>query len=270
MRGQFNNNNCLDCHPAECHSASKAKVDENKNGAPCEPKIVENLILPEPLTVNTCEDCHASGCTRSTRCYDCHSEHLDGMLIPVNRSDEVFPTKFVFPAYLTEALDSDHQSWSVKVMRMAPVAELKSEGELVASRINDFVPHMPSDNCLACHPAVLTRTTPTPDQVDKSIVPRSVFLHNSPGHIRYQRCRSCHRRRWLVERDPYENIFTMEACSKKCHYADDCAGCHKFHDTAAKPGEHVDLPLRLQYQLESTPTATPEDPGDQLLPPERK
>ncbi|GEM_PF-2850635 len=264
IKGRFGHDDCLECHPAECHSVPKGKkgkgpVGQERGGIPCEPQEVENLVLPDPLTVETCNSCHPAGCERSVRCFDCHVEHLDGMPLPVNRSDEVFPGKFAFSKKLLRLMESDHRAESVKVRRILPLGKLVKSDGTISYSVESLRSKMPAGNCLACHPGILNRVPPKPEHWGKSLVPKSIFRHNSPGHRKYRRCRSCHRSGWLVERDPEENIFTMEACGKRCHYIDDCTECHKFHHKAAKPGEHVDLPARLQYMLEATKTATPEN-----------
>ena len=259
----FNNSDCLTCHPAECHTVSESDKQKRANNPlksdmPCGPKVIENLMLPSPLTVNTCKSCHPDGCTRSVRCIDCHHEHLGGMPLAVNRPDEVFPGKFMFPAQLRKILEGDHQESSVDIVPVFPAASLiKTMDESVAINLESLAPKMPSGNCLACHPGVLTRTPPTPEDIKKTLISKSMFRHDSPGHRRYRSCAKCHRKAWLTEPDPEENIFTMEACSEKCHYPDDCSGCHKFHDRVAKPGEHTDIPAKLKYFLESA-AATPE------------
>jgi len=255
-KGRFGaESGCLGCHPAYCHSVTEKQRDifsggGTENSVACEPATVENLILPVPLTENTCGSCHPDGCARSTRCVDCHSEHLDSMPLAINRGDEIYPVKFAFPKKLLKIMDNDHVVESVPVVRILPVASVIARGEEFESNLEDLKPVMPPDNCLACHPGVLTRKPPTFEQTTRSIVPRTIFEHNIRGHARY-RCKKCHRKSWLVERDPRENIFSMEECGKKCHYIDDCSGCHNFHDPAGKPGDHVDLPLKLELMLEN-------------------
>ncbi len=261
--GEFKNDRCFDCHPAECHPAPADREEEiepvsGEGKVPCEPEPVENLVLPDPLTKNTCDDCHPGGCTRSTACMDCHPEHLEGMLLPANRSSEVFQGKFAFPGYMLRVLDSDYRMETVPVERIAPVPELGRKGLLETYKLKNkgIRAKMHPANCLACHPGVLTRKPPSLEEVKESKVPRSIFTHNSPGHDRY-RCSKCHLKSWLTEPDPRENIFTMEECAM-CHFSDDCHDCHDFHQPVAEPGAHVDLPYKVQRFLE-TAGATAEE-----------
>ena len=122
-----------------------------------------------------------------------------------------------------------------------------------------FRARMHENNCMGCHPDILYRQEPTPDEIDKSKVTRSIFRHDSPGHRNYFKCKACHITKFPHKRDREENIFTMEACAKKCHYRDDCAGCHRFHEPIHKPGERIDWPYRLIEYNRLTGEATDQD-----------
>jgi len=263
--GGFKNGRCFDCHPPQCHPVGAGMKEEMEPAevegrVPCKPEPAENLVLPDPLTKDTCDACHPGGCTRPADCIDCHSEHLEGMLLPVSSPSLVFRGEFAFPDYLLRVLDSDYRMKSVPVDRIAPVPGLKKGKDLVETyelKNKGLIARMHPAGCLACHPGVLTREPPSSEEVKKSKVPRSIFTHNSPGHDRY-RCSKCHLQSWLTEPDPRENIFRMEECNA-CHFADDCYDCHDFHQPAAKPGARVDLPYKVRRFLEATENATGEE-----------
>ena len=225
---------CLACHPAECHSRDLKKeprVPMPPYGVQCETNNQENLVLPRPLAENTCKSCHDE-CPRSTRCYHCHEEHRDGMPITLNRPEDVFAGTPPAPLAL-----------------MTPRGRLQDIvwTEQTALNFDRTRGRMNEKNCMGCHPDVLHRKPPTPDDIDKSIISRGMFRHLSLGHRRYWHCNQpgCHLHKFPLERDRNENIFTMETCTQKCHYPDDCGGCHRFHDPINRPGEHVDWPERL-------------------------
>ena len=225
---------CLSCHPAECHTRDLKKEPPTPMptyGAQCQAANRENLVLPQPLTEATCKNCHKE-CARSTRCYHCHQEHLDGLPITLNRPADVFPKTNAAPlALMTPRGNLLNIKWTDQTV---------ANFELIRGRMNE-------KNCMGCHPDILRRKPPTPDDIDKSIVSRSIFRHQSVGHSKYWHCTQpgCHMHKFPLQRDRNENIFTMETCSQKCHYPDDCGGCHRFHDPINQPGEHVDWPERL-------------------------
>jgi hypothetical protein len=226
-------NGCLDCHPAECHSRDLSKQPLKPMpdfGVRCEAKNQDNLVLPQPLAEYTCKSCHKK-CERSVRCYDCHIEHGDGMPLAVNRPGEVFFGAQAAPVGLMTPRGS--------LLKFEWTEQTMLNFEKTRGRMSEF-------NCMGCHPDVLHRKPPTPDDIDKSMVSRTIFRHDSPGHRRYWHCTECHIHKFPTARDREENIFTMEACAKRCHFADDCAGCHRFHDPVRMPNENVDWPERLK------------------------
>lgn len=109
--------------------------------------------------------------------------------------------------------------------------------------------------CLKCHQKVIPQLLDdfrTPEEIDNSVVPRSIFSHQSKGHQK-QRCKRCHRVRHPDKREPERRMFTMGECYR-CHDYDwrafpifNCTSCHKYHHKKARPElvgfERVDKPI---------------------------
>lgn len=261
---------CLSCHPAQCHPRDTQKQPllassndtaagdrinmEQFKDALLNPDIVmkivdcptphkDNLVIPNPLTDSSCSECH-KGCRRSVRCYDCHREHADSSLITVNNPADVFMG-----------------TSSAKVSYISPrgkLADIEWHMDIAANfeRTRGRMDHL---NCLACHAGMLTRNPPSPDTIDRSIVSRSIFRHNSEGHKKYRKCTQCHTNGEFcaLQGIRENNIFRMEACTAKCHWKDECALCHRFHDPVNQENEHVDWPWNIAFKCFALPRDVP-------------
>lgn len=259
---------CLSCHPAKCHprdiqkqptiassneTTSQINTEQFKDAlltpditmkiVDCPTPQKDNLVLPNPLTEFSCKECH-KGCKRSVHCYDCHREHSDGTLITLNNSSDVFM-----------GLSAS------KISYISPRGKLaKIEWNMdIAFNFEQTRGRMSHLNCMACHPDVLTRNPPTPKMIENSIVSRSIFRHNSAGHKRYRKCTQCHTNGEFcaLEGIRENNIFRMEACTAKCHWKDECALCHRFHDPVNQQNEHVDWPWNITFKCFTLPREVP-------------
>lgn len=268
--GKFSKkDDCLSCHPAKCHPRDTMKqptisspddktpvaqvnIEQFKEASlypdittkiiDCPTPQRDNLVLPNPISDSTCNECH-KGCKRSVRCYHCHREHSDGSLITVNNPSDIFMS-----------LTAGKTSYMSPRGRLSKI-EWNMDTVVNFEQSRGRMSHL---NCMACHPRVLTRIPPTPEEIDRSIVSRSIFRHNSPGHKRYRKCTQCHTNGEFcaVEGIRENNIFRMEACTAKCHWKDECALCHRFHTPVNQTGEYVDWPWNISFKCFTLPRET--------------